>query len=160
MSGGLKEDKYNSVEIGEIKTQLRSIRDQVNKLLDTLDIGKEAGNKTDKSKHFKNDGIGLIFSSFFLGDSNALKSDISTNDDSANKVNPTEFDPLQDKGKHEAKKESQKSEASNSQPPSLSATPGPAVQQGVPNPNKQGHVGEFGEYYGVNYSELLRNIIY
>lgn len=50
MNSGLDEDKYSSVEIGEIKTQLRGIRDQVNKLLDTLDIGREAGNKTDKSK--------------------------------------------------------------------------------------------------------------
>lgn len=51
MNSDLKEEKYNSVEIGEIKTQLRSIRDQVNKLLDTLDIGREAEIKTEKSKY-------------------------------------------------------------------------------------------------------------
>lgn len=88
---------------------------------------------------------------FALGDNNALKGDIATNDNSVNKVNPTEFDPLQDKAKNEGKKEIQKSEASNSQPPSLPATPGPTVQQSVANPNKQGH-----EYYGVpNYGELI-----
>lgn len=67
-----------------------------------------------------------------------------------NKVNPSEFDPLQEKGKKdEVSKEPgqvNNSEPPNSQPSSLPPTPGP-VQPGLTNQPKYYPTPSYGEFF-------------
>lgn len=92
-----------------------------------------------------------------------MKSDTVITEMGPTKINPNEFDPLQEKNKNssDVKKEQMQAapgphinntEASNSQPPSLSSTPAPGqpIISNASKPNPQ-----MGEYYGApaNYGK-------
>ncbi|XP_060519818.1 protein TFG-like isoform X2 [Cylas formicarius] len=114
----------NQTEVTNLKNQLRSIRDQVNKLLDSLDTAGHV-----KSAHNQHD---------------SSESGAETTQSSAplNKVNSSEFDPLQEKtqknGTEEQKEPSKPStpqisnEGTNSRPQSTSMVPQP--NQAAPQP--------------------------
>lgn len=80
LTAAASDAKISCTEIRNIKQELRSIRDKVNEILDTLD-GKENNNiipKQEAASVVRNENV---------------KSEQSTN--SLNKVNSSEFDPLQ-----------------------------------------------------------------
>ncbi|KRT84083.1 hypothetical protein AMK59_1485, partial [Oryctes borbonicus] len=104
-------------ELSEIKVQLKSIRSQVDKLLDLLDVNVTP-NVTLASNEESNEKVSNVNS----GGSNVI-----------NKVNSSEFDPLQDKkhGNSEMKESNQStsnvthSEGCDSRPQSVPVRPTP-----------------------------------
>lgn len=119
-------ETVSQTEVANLKKQIRTIRDQVNKLLEFLD-----NVKTVKSTPTQD-----------ISESNL---DTNPTSNTLNKVNSSEFDPLQEKtqknGTEEQKESSKPStpqisnEGSNSRPQSASMLPqpgGPQQQQAVP----------------------------
>lgn len=146
MNSNAKEDSFLNFNITEVKNQLRNIRDQVNKLLDSLETTMEVNHKSENATELS-------------------KSDTQMTDNTVNKVNPSEFDPLQEKNKSstDMKKEQPQghgsnAEVPNSQPPSLPGTPGPGQSQ-IPTAAKQGQLP--GEYYTgqPNYGKFLATYV-
>lgn len=97
------------------------------------------------------------------------KSDTQMTDSTVNKVNPSEFDPLQEKNKNnmDVKKEppqglSNNVEVPNSQPSSLPATPGPVQSQisSAAAAAKQNQISS--EYYAgqPNYGKLFKILVH
>ncbi|GJQ67769.1 hypothetical protein Trydic_g16564 [Trypoxylus dichotomus] len=108
---------WKKPELSEIKVQLKSIRNQVNKLLDLLDV-----NVTPDITLAPNEESNEKVSNISTGGSNVI-----------NKVNSSEFDPLQDKkhGNAEMKEPNQStsnvthSEGCDSRPQSVPVRPTP-----------------------------------
>jgi len=120
-------------EIVGLKTQLRNIRDQVNKLLDTLDV---AAVPTSTSAEQSN--------------SEQAPTEVQPSSDNfVNKVNPSEFDPLQDKKqKVEAPKDVPQGPHSNhevpeNRPQSVPVVPTPPMPASIASQNP--HIAD---YYG------------
>lgn len=92
------DNKCSHIDIYGIKNQLRNIRDQVNKLLDTLDFKEEP----DQIKcTFNSSKKGSIPNKYVTAvDTNQVtKFDQTATENGPKKVNPSEFDPLQEKPK-------------------------------------------------------------
>ncbi|XP_072378252.1 uncharacterized protein [Diabrotica undecimpunctata] len=166
LNSDLKNDSasaLSSTEVTNLKKQLRNIRDQVNTLLDTIDVHE---NKTVNSGHQES------------GDTSNL--DLNQSSSSLNKVNSSEFDPLQDKGQkngtEDAKDSSkpstpqinnegnltkQKSNRAGSRPQSVSMATTPGQQSVVTSAaNPHGITDYFGRsssatnFPGMQYSSL------
>lgn len=156
LNSDMKSDSGNALssnEVTNLKKQLRNIRDQVNNLLDTIDVQE---NKTVNSGHQEG------------GDASNL--DLNQSSSSLNKVNSSEFDPLQDKNQKngtEDLKDSKPStpqinnEGSGSRPQSVSMATTPGQQSVVTSAaNPHGMTEYFARsssatnFPGMQYSSL------
>ncbi|CAH1109563.1 unnamed protein product [Psylliodes chrysocephalus] len=157
LNSDMKNDSSSALssnEVTNLKKQLRNIRDQVNTLLDTIDVQET---KAVNSGHPES------------GDASNL--DLNQSSSSMNKVNSSEFDPLQDKtqknGTEDVKDNSKPStpqinnEGAGSRPQSVSMTTTPGQQSVVTsaaNPHAMtdyfGRSSSAGNFPGMQYSSL------
>lgn len=124
-------------EINEIKVQLRIIRDHVNKLLDSLDVPVAAtsqpiSNEKSSSEQIANDVASVA------------------NKDYSNKINSSEFDPLQDKNVPKDTTMQNNHEVPESRSRSVPVVPTPPIVTAAPSVNPQTSVPD---YYGRNSSQ-------
>ncbi|CAG9857119.1 unnamed protein product [Phyllotreta striolata] len=156
LNADLKKDSHTALssnEVGNLKKQLRSIRDQVNTILETIDVQETKPTNTGRGD---------------AGDSSNI--DLNQSGPSMSKVNSSEFDPLQEKnqknGTEEAKDNSKPStpqinNEAGSRPQSVSMTTTPSQQSVVTsaaNPHGMsdyfGRASNAGNFPGMQYSSL------
>ncbi|KAJ8972404.1 hypothetical protein NQ317_010327 [Molorchus minor] len=136
----------STAEVTNLKKQLRSIRDHVNKLLDSIDL-------TERKSYGTQDA----------GESSSI--DQNPSNTSLNKVNSSEFDPLQEKGSKngtEEVKEPSKpptpqvnNEGTSSRPQSVSMTSTPAQQSVVTSAANPHNMSDyFGRSSSANFPSM------